>query len=324
MSSGAGTLSVVGTPIGNLGDLTFRAATVLLQADAVICEDTRRTGKLLAHIRQLEAQGTVALGVGEIERTGSLPDATSRIRADLLVANEHTEFSRIPEILDRLEQGQSVALVTDAGMPTVSDPGAAVVRAVSDAGYRVDVVPGPSAVSAALALAGMAADRYVFEGFLPRRGAERQKRLTTLGAETRTVVLYEAPHRIVKTLRDLAAVCGGERPVVVARELTKLHEEADHTTLAQAGKRFSDESPRGEFVLVLAGAEQAIAPPSDLDLVALIDEELSTGVSTRDAVASVVAHTGQPKRKIYDLANSRRRTDAEGNRERDGDGDRDR
>jgi len=311
VSGGAGTLSVVGTPIGNLGDLTFRAAAVLLQADAVICEDTRRTGKLLAHIRQLAVDGDVSTVTGEIAHGGPRPDGASRIRADLLVANEHTEFSRIPEVLDRLAQGQSVALVTDAGMPTISDPGAAVVRAVSDAGYRVDVVPGPSAVSAALAVAGMAADRYVFEGFLPRRGAERQTRLTTLGTETRTIVVYEAPHRIIKTLRDLAAVCGGERPVVVARELTKLHEEADRTTLAQASKRFSDESPRGEFVLVLAGAPPTVASPSDLDLVALIDDELSTGVSTRDAVASVVAQTGQPKRKIYDLANSRGRPVAE-------------
>ncbi len=293
----AGTLSIVGTPIGNLGDLTFRAALTLLRADAVICEDTRRTGVLLAHIRKLAAEQSLP----------GLDEAPSQARADLVVANEHTEFSRIPEILDRLVQGQKVALVTDAGMPGISDPGMSVVSAVVEAGHRVEVVPGPSAVSAALASAGMSADRFVFEGFLPRKGSERQRRLATLAAEPRTIVLYEAPHRVLKTLRDLAAACGGERRTVVARELTKLHEEADHTTLAEAAKRFQAESPRGEFVLIVEGAPTESVPVTEADLVALIDQELTSGLSTRDTVAAVVAATGEPKRKIYDLANARSR-----------------
>jgi len=293
--SGRGVLAVVGTPIGNLGDLSFRAASVLLAADAVVCEDTRRTGKLLAHIRQLAEDGRVP---------GHGP-GPGQERADLLVANEHTEFGRIPEILDRLDRGESLALVTDAGMPTVSDPGAAVIRAVAEAGYRVEVVPGPSAVSAALAMAGLPADRYVFEGFLPRKGAERRQRLQGLAAETRTIVVYEAPHRVVKTLRDLAAVCGGDRTVVVARELTKLYEEADRTTLAQAAKRFDHEAPRGEFVLVLSGHTASLEKVGEQDLMAMIDRQLAAGATTRDAVSAVVAATGQPKRRIYDLANAR-------------------
>jgi 16S rRNA (cytidine1402-2'-O)-methyltransferase len=323
VTSRAGTLSVVGTPIGNLNDLTLRAASTLLRADAVICEDTRRTGKLLAHIRNLAANRLLP----DLDETDPAPPAAgpmsatdparpststdrgvrsrSASRGDLIVANEHTEFSRIPEILERLGRGQALALVTDAGMPIVSDPGAAIVRAVAEAGHRIEVVPGPSAVSAALALAGMPADRFVFEGFLPRKGTARRRRLTDLAGETRTIVLYEAPHRVVKTLRDLAGVCGGERRVVVTRELTKLHEEADRTTLAEAAGRFGADPPRGEFVIVVAGADVADEPPSEQRLIAMIDAELAAGASARDAVAAVVAGTGQPKRLIYALANSR-------------------
>ncbi len=288
-----GTLYVVGTPIGNLGDLSLRAATTLRAVDGVICEDTRRTGGLLAHIRNNLAPSTAATG----------PDR----RPDLLVANEHTEYSRVPEVLDRLAEGQTLALVSDAGMPTVSDPGATLIAAVAEAGHRIIVIPGPTALSAALALSGGAAERFVFEGFLPRKGGERRDRLAALAGETRTIVLYEAPHRLVRTLRDLAAACGSERQVAVARELTKLHEEVDRTTLAEAARRFDSDVPRGEFVLVIQGAPVESAELSDIDLQALIDRRLAVGDSTRDAVAAVVAATGQPKRRVYDLAVTRSR-----------------
>lgn len=284
---GEATLYVVGTPIGNLGDLSLRAAATLAAVDAVICEDTRRTGGLLAHIRH-------SLGADEETR-----------RPELLVANEHTEYSRIPEVLDRLERGETLALVTDAGMPTVSDPGSSLIAAAVEAGHRVAVVPGPTAVSSALALSGLSTDRFVFEGFLPRKGAERRDRLVALSTEPRTVVVYEAPHRLLRTLRDLSAACGSDRRVSVARELTKLYEEVDRTTLAAAAHRFADETPRGEFVLVIEGAPSQSGPVTDAELTELIDRHLAAGDTTRDTVAAVVAATGQPKRRIYDLAVSR-------------------
>jgi len=286
------TFYVVGTPIGNLGDLSFRAAATLAAVDAVVCEDTRRTGGLLAHVRTNLAS-TFA------------PDSGSEVqgrRPDLLVANEHTEYSRIPEVLDRLDRGEALALVTDAGMPTVSDPGASVIAAVIEAGHRVVVVPGPTAVSSALALAGLPTERFVFEGFLPRKGADRRDRLTALADEPRTVVVYEAPHRLLRTLRDLAAACGQDRRVSVARELTKLYEEVDRTTLAEAARRFAAEQPRGEFVLVLDGAPAPSGVVSETELTEMIDRHLAAGHTTRDAVSAVVAATGQPKRRIYDLA----------------------
>ena len=272
-------LYVVGTPIGNLGDLSVRAAEVLASVDAVICEDTRRTGRLLAHL---------AAGPGG--------------RPDLLVANEHTEVPRIAEILRRFDDGQQLALVTDAGMPTISDPGRHVVAAAVEHGVVVEVVPGPTAVSAALALSGLAAERFVFEGFLPRRGGERAQRLADLGEETRAIVLYEAPHRIRRTLAELAAACGADRPVAVARELTKLHEEVLRTTLGQAGRHFEQVEPRGEFVLVLEGRSGETAPASDDALLDALRAAVADGLSKRDAVVEVAGRTGEPKRRVYELS----------------------
>ena len=276
-----GRLYIVGTPIGNLGDLTIRAAEILGSVDAVICEDTRRTGKLLAHI-------------------GNRGDRTTR--PDLVVANEHTEVPRIAEIVDRLERGQCLALVTDAGMPTISDPGAAVVAAVVAKGFEPEVVPGPTAVSAALALGAQPTDRFVFEGFLPRKGRERTDRLAALATEDRTIVLYEAPHRLRRTLTDLAGICGGDRPVSVARELTKLHEQVLRSTLAEAHDHFCRHDPRGEFVLILAGRSTERPTQTDVALLDALQDRLDQGLSKRDAVAEVVAETGEPKRRVYDLA----------------------
>jgi 16S rRNA (cytidine1402-2'-O)-methyltransferase len=276
---GTGRLYVVGTPIGNLADLSARAIEVLGLVDAVVCEDTRRTGRLLAH-----------LGL----RNGPRPA--------LVVANEHTEVPRVGEILDRLGRGERVALVTDAGMPTISDPGRHVVAAAAECGYRIEVVPGPTAVSSALALSGLAAARYVFEGFLPRKGKDRAERLAALADETRAVVVYEAPHRIRATLADLAGVCGGDRPVAVARELTKLHEEVLRTTLAEAARHFSEVEPRGEFVLVVSGRSTDTGPMADDALQDLLRARLAEGHSKRDAVAEVAKGTGEPRRRVYELA----------------------
>ena len=279
--TGGGVLAIVGTPIGNLSDLSPRAADALGGADAVICEDSRRTGKLLAHIG---------------------PRGGRSERPEMLVANAHTEVSRLAEISDRLAAGQRLALVTDAGMPTISDPGRHIVAAAVAGGFAVEVIPGPTAVSSALAVSGLSVDRFVFEGFLPRKGAERATRLAALGTETRAVVIYEAPHRLQRTLADLVSVCGGERPVAIARELTKLYEEVLRSSLAEAAAHFDTAEPRGEFVIVLEGRSAERSAPSDNDLLDRLRQSVAGGVSKRDAVAEVVAATGEPKRRVYDLS----------------------
>lgn len=270
-----GALILVATPIGNLGDLPPRAVEALAAADAVACEDTRRSGRLLA-------------GIG--------------VRAPvLLVVNDHTERERCADIVRRVAAGERVALITDAGTPGISDPGERVVRAVLDAGLAVEAVPGPAALVMALVLSGLDTSRFAFDGFLPRRGAERRIRLDDVARERRTVVLYEAPHRLARTLDDLAAACGGDRSVVLARELTKLHEEVWRGSLHDAVAHVAEVAPRGEYVVVLAGA----APPAvadDAELHAAIAAELATGASTRDAVAAVAAASGISKKRVFDLA----------------------
>jgi len=271
-ASSAGLLVLVATPIGNLGDLSERAVELLRTCDVIACEDTRRTGRLLNH-----------LGI-----------AGTR----MLIVNEHTEHGQIEEVLRRLDAGQTVAVVSDAGTPGLSDPGERLVRAALDAGHHVSTVPGPAAAIAAIVVSGLPTGRFVFEGFLPRKGAERTARLAHVAIEPRTVVLYEAPHRLRRTLTELAAVCGGDRPVVLARELTKLHEELWRGTLGNAVLHATSSEPRGEYVIVLAGAPAA--PPTTP---AVIDEELAaalaTGLSRRDAVDHVAAITGAGRREVY-------------------------
>jgi 16S rRNA (cytidine1402-2'-O)-methyltransferase len=269
---------LVGTPIGNLEDLPPRAVRVLGEADLVVCEDTRRTGRLL------QAAGVRA--------------------KQLLAAHDHNESQQIGTILDRLRAGEVVAVVSDAGMPGISDPGERLVRAAADAGFEVQVVPGPSAAITGLVASGLPAGRFVFEGFLPRSGSGRTERLEALRAERRTIVLYEAPHRLARTVADLAAALGGDRRVALARELTKLHEETWRGTLDEAVARCEDVEPRGEYVVVVDGAD-APPPAGDDDLRAALSRSLAAGASTRDAVAGVAAAYGVPKRRVYDLATAK-------------------
>ena len=270
-----GTLVLVGTPIGNLGDLPPRAVEALSAADAICCEDTRRTGRLLAHA-----------GVE---------------RRPLIVVNDHTENREIGRVLARLARGERVAVVTDAGMPGISDPGERLVRAVARDGHTIEVVPGPSAAIAGLVVSGLPASRFVFEGFLPRKGAARTERLAALAGEPRTIVAYEAPHRVGRTLADLASALGAHRRVAVARELTKLHEEVWRGTLAEAVAWAAEREPPGEIVLVVDGAPEA-PPPGDDDLVAALRDRLAAGASARDAAAAVAEAFGVPKRRAYALA----------------------
>jgi 16S rRNA (cytidine1402-2'-O)-methyltransferase len=271
-----GVLVLVGTPIGNLGDLSPRAADALAAADAICCEDTRRTGRLLQH--------------AGVQRKGAL-----------VVVNEHTEAREVDGVLARLARGERVAVVSDAGMPGISDPGERLVRAAVDAGHVVEVVPGPSAALAALVASGLPTGRFLFEGFLPRKGSGRTERLAAVAAEPRTVVVYEAPHRLARTLADLASVCGDDRPVAVARELTKLHEDVWRGTLGEAAAWVAERPPRGEIVLVLNGAP-APPPPGDDALVDALSAALAAGSSARDAARAVAARLGVPRRHAYDLA----------------------
>ena len=269
---GTGRLVLVATPIGNLGDLSPRAVDTLRQASLICCEDTRRTGRLLQHA-----------GVGATR---------------LAVSNEHTEYHRIDQVLDELAAGNVVAVVTDAGTPGVSDPGARLVSAALDAGYDVSAVPGPAAAITALVISGLPTDRFVFEGFLPRSGRERQQRLAEVAVEPRTTVLYEAPHRIARTVADLRDVCGDDRRVAVARELTKLYEEVQRTTLGEVDVG----EPRGEYVIVLAGLPADLERADDSVLRDALHAELAAGIGTKAAAAAVAERFGVPKRTVYALA----------------------
>lgn len=267
-------ISLVGTPIGNLGDISHRAVATLEAATIIACEDTRRTGQLLKH-----------LGIGH--RT-------------FVVLNDHTERGVVDRLLDAARSGERIALVSDAGMPAISDPGYVLVRAAVDAGVDVDVIPGPSAVLAALVLSGLATDRFVFEGFIPRKGSERAQRIAELADEHRTAVLYEAPHRVSRILTDLAAACGTDRPVAVARELTKLYEEVWRGTLGEAVAHTTEREPRGEYVIVLGGAERRTAELGDVE--DSLRDLLAAGLSKKDAASEVARRFGIRKRDAYDLA----------------------
>lgn len=268
-------LWLVATPIGNLEDLSARAARVLRLADDVCCEDTRRTGNLLRAI-------------------GARHDK-------LIVANEHTEHALAEHVARLVADGRAVALVSDAGTPAISDPGRRLVAAMHAAGLAVHSVPGPSAFVMAAVLSGLPTERLMFEGFLPRGGPERRERINEIARQTATTVLYEAPHRIARTLADLHEACG-DRRVSISREMTKVHEETSISTLAQAVVRITGAEPRGEYVVVLAGAD---VPTVDIDDAAVL-EEISKcrqqGMSTRDTVDQVSARLGIARNRVYELA----------------------
>jgi 16S rRNA (cytidine1402-2'-O)-methyltransferase len=279
-----GRIVLVGTPIGNLGDLSPRAVEALRDADVVLCEDTRRTRALLS-----------AAGI-----------AAPRLEA----VHAHNEAAGAERAVLLAQRGGCVAVVSDAGMPGVSDPGERIVRAAVDAGVEVSTVPGPTAAVSALVLSGLASERWCFEGFLPRKGAERAARLRALAAEVRTSVLYEAPHRVARTLDDLAAACSPDRPVAVGRELTKRFEEVWRGTLGEAVAKVGRDQPRGEWVLVLAGAPLVEVTDEVIGqrLVAL----LGVGVDRRDAVAEVTLELGVSRRRVYELALDLHRANPEG------------
>lgn len=269
------TLYVVGTPIGNLNDMTFRAVSVLQQVTIIAAEDTRHTGKLLKHFQ---------------------------ISTPQLSYHDHNRRRRIPELLERMNSGDSVALVTDAGMPGVSDPGFELVKACREQGTSVVPIPGASAGITALSASGIETERFVFEGFLPAKGNARRDRLSTLSSECRTMVLYESPHRLCKTLAELMASLGEERRIVLARELTKLHEEFWQGTLAEASDYYASHSPKGEFTLVIAGAILEDDEWTEDRVMAALSDRLRQGESRSHASRQVAQDTGWSRRTIYQIA----------------------
>jgi len=270
-----GILYVVATPLGNLGDLAPRAAEVLRRASVVAAEDTRRTRGLLSHL-------------------GASPT--------LLSFHAHSGERRLDTLLEILADGRDVALVTDAGTPGVSDPGADLVSAAREAGFTVVPIPGPSAVATALSAAGISADRYLFLGFVPRKGSERTRLVARAAAEEWSVVLFEAPSRAAALLRDLAAAAGPARRAMVARELTKLHEELRAGTLAELADYYSETPPRGELTIVMEGTgAPAPAPDRTTDATEEATALLAEGLSRREVARRLTETLGMPRNDAYRL-----------------------
>ncbi len=272
----AGILYLVPTPIGNLGDISARCRQTLEQADFIAAEDTRVTLKLLNHLG---------------------------IKKSLVSYYEHNKAFKGNVILDRILAGETCALVSDAGSPAISDPGEELVQQCAQAGITVCAIPGPCAVITALSISGQSTGRFCFEGFLSTAKKSRREHLESLVSEQRTMIFYEAPHKLLATLTDMAAVFGAERPISLCRELTKLHEEVVRTTLGRAVEQYTQNPPKGEFVLVLAGAE----PPkeeaaTEADAAGLVRKLMAQGLSRKDAVKQAAQTLNLPKNAVYDAA----------------------
>ena len=282
----SGTLYLVGTPIGNLGDLSVRALETLRSADFIAAEDTRVTAKLLNHFE---------------------------IKKPCVSYYEHNKYASGEKIVARLLAGETCALVTDAGMPAISDRGEDIVRQCAEQGIDVQVIPGPCAAIAALAVSGLPTQQFCFEGFLAVSGKTRREHLERLRGETRTMIFYEAPHKLCATLRDLAAAFGGERRISLCRELTKLHEEVLRLTLDGAVAYYETQPPRGEYVLIVEGApkQQESGPVSEEEALMRVQALLAEGLSRKDAVRQVAAETGLAKNQLYDAALRAQHTETE-------------
>ena len=275
MDANAGTLYIVGTPIGNLEDMTVRAVRILQTVDLIAAEDTRHTGKLLHHFQ---------------------------IKTPQISYHEHNLTTRTSELLSKLQQGRSIALVSDAGMPGISDPGYELVKACADEAITVVPIPGASAVITALSASGLPSDRFIFEGFLPAKSQARRTHLESLRSESRTIVFYESPHRLRATLQDLADILGGDRLITLARELTKLHEEFWRGTVADAIALYLKREPQGEYTIVVAGAELVQVVLSETALKSELQSLLDQGLSRSDASRQLAQQTSLPRRQIYQLA----------------------
>ena len=269
-------LYLVPTPIGNLGDISLRCRETLENADFIAAEDTRVTLKLLNHLG---------------------------IKKNLVSYYEHNKATQGSRIVERILAGETCALVSDAGSPAISDPGEDLVKQCAAAGIPVCAIPGPCAAITALSISGQATGRFCFEGFLSTAKKSRREHLDALKKEQRTMIFYEAPHKLLTTLTDMAEVFGGDRPISLCRELTKLHEEVVRTTLGEAVARYTQSPPKGEFVLVVAGAPaEKQALPSETDAAARVSQLIAQGVSRKDAVKQTAKELGLPKNVVYDIA----------------------
>ena len=269
-------LYLVPTPIGNLGDISQRCRETLEAADFIAAEDTRVTLKLLNHLG---------------------------IKKSLVSYYEHNKAAQGSRIVERILGGETCALVSDAGSPAISDPGEDLVKQCAGAGIPVCAIPGPCAAITALSISGQATGRFCFEGFLSTAKKSRREHLESLKSEQRTMIFYEAPHKLLTTLADMAEVFGGERPLSLCRELTKLHEEVVRTTLAEALERYTQAPPKGEFVLIVAGAKpEEKEIPSETDAAARLAELTAQGLSRKDAVKQTAKELGLSKNAVYEIA----------------------
>ena len=272
----AGMLYLVPTPIGNLGDISLRCRQTLEQADFIAAEDTRVTLKLLNHLG---------------------------IKKSLVSYYEHNKTFQGDRILERILAGETCALVSDAGSPAISDPGEDLEKQCAEAGITVCAIPGPCAAITALSISGQSTGRFCFEGFLSTAKKSRREHLDSLKSETRTMIFYEAPHKLVSTLEDMAQAFGPDRSISLCRELTKLHEEVVRTTLGQAITHYQENPPKGEFVLILAGA-QPVQPelPDEQDAAARVKQLMEEGLSRKDAIKQTAKELNMPKNAVYDAA----------------------
>ena len=272
----AGMLYLVPTPIGNLGDISIRCRETLENADFIAAEDTRVSLKLLNHLG---------------------------IKKSLVSYYEHNKAFKGDKIVERILSGETCALVSDAGSPAISDPGEDLVKQCAAAGITVTAIPGPCAAITALSISGQATGRFCFEGFLSTSKKSRREHLDSLKNETRTMIFYEAPHKLLTTLEDMAAAFGAERPISLCRELTKLHEEVVRTTLGEALAKYSENAPKGEFVLIVAGAEPEVEEaPTEDDAAGYLKRLIDSGLSRKDAIKQTAKDLGLPKNVVYDLA----------------------
>ena len=272
----AGMLYLVPTPIGNLGDISTRCRETLEQADFIAAEDTRVSLKLLNHLG---------------------------IKKSLVSYYEHNKAFKGEQIVERILAGETCALVSDAGSPAISDPGEDLVKQCAAAGITVCAIPGPCAAITALSISGQATGRFCFEGFLSTSKKSRREHLDSLKKEQRTMIFYEAPHKLVTTLEDMAEVFGEDRPISLCRELTKLHEEVVRTTLGEAVTKYTENSPKGEFVLIVAGAEPEVEEvPTEDDAAGYLKKLIESGLSRKDAIKQTAKDLGLPKNVVYDLA----------------------
>ena len=271
----AGKLYLVPTPIGNLGDISRRMAETLAGVDFIAAEDTRVTVKLLNHLE---------------------------LKKPMVTYHRHNCDTAGPAILRRLEAGERCALVTDAGTPAISDPGEDLVVLCAAAGIEVEAIPGPCALTVALSVSGLPTGQFTFEGFLPQNKKNRRTRLDALRVEERTMIFYEAPHKLTATLADLVKTFGPDRPMAVCRELTKLHEEVLRLTVGQALERYTAQEPRGEYVLVVAGCPPQEEEPEEDAALVRVEQLRGEGLSLKAAAGQAAEEFGLKKRRLYDLA----------------------